>query len=128
MLKPRIPKNLPPRPKRTREGDSKAHLAFVRSLPCCVCGDANTLRAHHAHHLLKADDLPKGMGRKNLDRWSLPLCTVCHAQLHGHGSEEWLAQHGIDARALAARLWAISGDYEQGLRVVARCRRVERVA
>lgn len=122
-LTARISRNIPSRQRMPRPGDSKAHLAFVRSLPCCVCGGPA-----EAHHLLRAGDGPKGMGRKNLDKFALPLCFSDHRggkdSAHGHGDdEEWLASKGIDGRALAASLWRVSGDYEAGLRIVERARR-----
>lgn len=127
-MKPRIPKNLPPRQKRARDGDSKAHLAFIRSLPCCVCGNGLT----QAHHILRADDRPKGTGRRNHDKYALPICAFHHiAQFghdtaHGSGNDEaWLQGHGIDGRALAAALWRVSGDLDAGLRIVERCKQVE---
>ena len=105
------------------------HLAFVRSLPCCVTGQVPA----EAHHLLRADGLPKGVGRKNYDRWTIPLHWTAHRAVHAHGNdEEWLAEHGIDGRALAERLWSIFSNeepdnrHDAGIRAVERCKRVKR--
>jgi hypothetical protein len=106
-----------------REGDSPKHLDFVRSLPCVVCGFVAI-----AHHLNRSvDGLPKGKGRKNTDRWAIPLCTLHHNgqkdSVHGHGDDEaWLAMRGIQARDLAAALWRVSGDLEAGERIVYRAK------
>lgn len=123
-LTPRISRSVPMKRKQPRYGDSKKHLAFIRSLPCCVCGsDAE------AHHLLRADSLPKGTGRKNLDRHAIPLCPAHHNRsndsAHMHGDDEaWLAGKGIDGRALADALWRVTDDYEKGLRIVQRAKKV----
>ncbi len=58
---------------------------------------------------------------KNADRWAIPLCATHHNALHGAGDEEtYLADHGIDGRAVATALWAERGDEEKMERVVFR--------
>ena len=122
---PRIPRTVAGKSSRPRDVPRAfKHLEFVRSLPCCVCGRFREGKSE-AHHLLRVDQLPKGTGRKNHDRWTIPLCWIAHYGLHGKGDEEaYLAEHGIDGRALAQALWKISPDYDAGLRVVERCRKV----
>ena len=141
-LPPRIDKGLPKKVKRKRPGDSKAHLAFIRSLPCCVCAPLpNQCGNTEAHHLIRAvDGLPKGMSRKHLDRYAIPLGQRHHLAVfgrdtaHGHGNdEEWLADNGIDGRALADSLWRAFNKHDNpedrlnaGLRIIGRCKQVER--
>ena len=99
-----------PRPKRQREGMSPAHLAFVRTLPCCVCG----VPAVEAHHLLRTG--ARGMGMRSPDRHAIPLCNAHHRALHAHGDEAgWLAAHGVDGMALAGRLWGATGDAQRAM-------------
>ncbi len=84
-------------PKRLRDA---AHLRFVASLPCLVCGRTPS----QAHHLRFAQ--PRSMGSKVSDEWTVPLCLLHHRALHDVGSEEkWWAEQGIDARSEAQRLW-----------------------
>jgi DNA recombination protein Rad52 len=84
-------------PKRVRDA---AHLQFVASLPCLVCGRTPS----QAHHLRFAQ--PRSMGSKVSDEWTVPLCLLHHRALHDVGSEEkWWAEQGIDAKAEAERLW-----------------------
>ncbi len=105
-------------PPRKREGDSRDHLDFIKSLPCLVCGSRHNV---DPHHLLKADDLPKGMGRRNLDRYAIPLCRRDHDALHAKGDEAaYFASKQIDYRSIPGFLWAISGDQEQGERIIRR--------
>ena len=100
-----------PRPK--RETDAR-HLAFVRTLPCCICHRPGFTEAHH---LLRG--VTRGMGLKSADRWALPLCDVHHAGLHAHGDEtEFLALRGINGPALAAALYSVSGDYQRAMEVL----------
>ena len=109
---PACPK-LPRPPKRQRPGMSPAHLAFVRSLPCCACGSP----AVEAHHLLRTG--ARGMGMRSPDRYAVPLCGAHHRALHAHGDEgAWLTAHGVDGIALAERLWNDTGDGAAGLRAV----------
>jgi hypothetical protein len=123
-LPARIPRNLPARKKPVREGMSAKHLAFIRSLPCCVCGSVHLV---HAHHLLRTGE--HGMGQRSADKYALPLCDKwapeigCHRKLHVNGDEEaWLASVGIDGRSLAASLWRVSGDREAALTILWKAR------
>ena len=84
-------------PKRARD---TAHLQFVASLPCLVCGRTPS----QAHHLRFAQ--PRSMGSKVSDEWTVPLCLLHHRALHDVGSEEkWWTEQRIDARSEAQRLW-----------------------
>lgn len=116
MPAPRIPRTVHRPAKQPRPGDSAAHVAMVRQLPCVVCGK----RPVEAHHLLRVgDQLPKGMSRKNEDRWCVPLCAAHHHDLHWHGDEEaFLVDYNVDGRALARALWANRGDQDAMERVV----------
>ena len=68
--------------------------------------------------------MPKGMGRKNEDRWAIPLCSIpggCHDKAHAAGDDEaWLASRGVDGRSVATALWAARGDLKAMERIVFR--------
>jgi DNA recombination protein Rad52 len=84
-------------PKRMRDA---AHLQFIASLPCLICGRTPA----HAHHIRFAQ--PRAMGSKVGDEWTVPLCFLHHRSLHDSGSEEtWWQVHATDALAEAKRLW-----------------------
>jgi hypothetical protein len=86
-----------PEPRRVRD---PAHLRFIGSLPCLVCGRTPS----HAHHLRFAQ--PRAMGSKVSDEWAIPLCVTHHRALHDVGSEEtWCAERGIGVKAEAECLW-----------------------
>jgi hypothetical protein len=86
-------------------------LAFLRTLPCCVCGRAPKSEA--AHIRMAALELGKanpGMAAKPDDRHAVPLCSWCHrdapdAQHKGSERAFW-DRLEIDPFAVAARLYA----------------------
>jgi len=84
-------------PKRLRD---KAHLKFVASQPCLVCGR----QPSDPHHLRFAQ--PRGIGLKVSDEFTVPLCRGHHRQLHQAGNEvRWWENLQIDALATAKDLW-----------------------
>ena len=76
-------------PKRLRD---KAHLKFVASQPCLVCGR----QPSDPHHLRFAQ--PRGLGMKVSDEFTVPLCRGHHRELHQTGNETgWWEHLKIDA-------------------------------
>jgi len=79
---------------------NKAHLIFVASQPCLVCGR----RPAKAHHLTFAQ--PKAMGRKVSDEFAVPICVGHHRELHRYGDERnWWEKRRIDPTEAARDLW-----------------------
>ena len=102
--------------RRPRHEDKK-HLAFIRSLRCCLCGAPNPDPAHirSASQIHGKRDV--GMQEKPDDKWTVPLCRREHDEQHGAhergGSTAeltWWASKGIDPFGLALSLYANSGD------------------
>ncbi len=84
-------------PRRYRD---KAHLQFVASQSCLICGR----RPCDPHHLRFAQ--VRALGRKVSDEFTVPLCRTHHRDLHRTGNEPgWWAKLGIDAVATAQKLW-----------------------
>ena len=84
-------------PKRLRD---KAHLRFVASHPCLVCGR----QPCDPHHLRFAQ--PRAIGLKVSDEFTVPLCRGHHRQLHQAGNEiTWWERLNIDAMKIAKDLW-----------------------
>ena len=98
-----------PNPKRNAQ-----HLAYIRQLPCMVCGS----RPVEAAHVRRGTD--GGTGTKPSDRYSLPLCRPHHDAQHAHGELTFWAHYRIDPVDQALRLWTVSGDVEAGERIVFR--------
>jgi hypothetical protein len=84
-------------PRRYRD---RAHLEFVASQPCLLCGR----QPSDAHHLRFMQ--PRAMGRRVSDEFAVPLCRTHHRAVHRHGDEvAWWKSAGIDPAAIAQRLW-----------------------
>jgi hypothetical protein len=84
-------------PRRFRD---KAHLAFVASQPCILCGR----RPVDPHHVRFAQ--AGALGRKVSDEFTVPLCRSHHRALHRSGSEYlWWENVGMDPLKVARKLW-----------------------
>jgi hypothetical protein len=78
----------------------KAHLNFVASQPCLVCGR----KPCDPHHVRFAQ--PRALGRKVSDEYAVPLCRSDHRDLHRSGDEVvWWTNVRIDPLAAALKLW-----------------------
>ena len=84
-------------PKRLRD---KAHLRFVASQPCLVCGR----QPSDPHHLRFAQ--PRALGLKVSDEFTVPLCRSHHREIHRYGDEAaWWSKHRLDPLIVASTLW-----------------------
>jgi Rad52/22 family double-strand break repair protein len=84
-------------PKRLRD---KAHLKFVASQPCLICGR----QPSDPHHLRFAQ--PRAIGLKVSDEFTVPLCRGHHRELHRAGNEAvWWQDRRIDPLEIAKNLW-----------------------
>jgi hypothetical protein len=84
-------------PRRLRD---KAHLKFVASQPCLICGRSPV----DAHHLRFAQ--PRAMGLKVSDEFTVPLCRTHHRDNHSHGDEvAWWERRAIDPLASSRVFW-----------------------
>jgi ERF superfamily len=96
-----------PAPRRVRD---KAHLKFVCSQPCLVCGR----RPADPHHLRFAQY--PALRRRVSDEFTVPLCRVHHRQIHRCGNEaEWWTKAGVDPLPVASVLWAQTRPLRPGL-------------
>jgi hypothetical protein len=93
------------RQRRPRERDNK-HLDYIRSLPCCVCGDDTATEAAHIRSAsIENGKLHTGMAEKPSDKWAVPLCGKHHREQHAFGNElEWWKCQGINPFILAMTL------------------------
>ena len=108
------------RPRDQRPGMDPEHLANIRKLPCCLCGERG--KFVHAHHLQSgAARKERGVGLKATDRHAISLCVAHHTELHRLGSRreiEFFAERGVDCHALASGLWNRRGDSDAMARVL----------
>ena len=75
------------------------YRAWIRSLPCAVCGITPTHAAHTGPHAI---------GQKSSDYTCIPLCDNCHLfspdSLHRIGRQEFEQHHNLEIAALVRRL------------------------
>lgn len=111
--------------KRPRERSS-AHLAFIRTLPCVVCGSHRDVEAAHIRMPSPAHGKRStGIARKPDDRWVLSLCRLHHEEQHLTGNETaYWAVAGIDPCGTALALFACTGDEAMANVVIRESRRV----
>ena len=84
-------------PRRYRD---RAHLEFVASQPCLVCG-RQPCDAHHLRFMQ-----PRALGRRVSDEFAVPLCRTHHRALHRSGDEQaWWKSADMDPVMIAQRLW-----------------------
>ena len=85
-------------PKRRRD---KAHLRYVATQPCLVCGR----QPSDPHHLKFTQ--PRALGLKVSDEFTVPLCRGHHRQIHQAGNElSWWQSRKINALEIANELWS----------------------
>ena len=106
--------------KRPRIKDNE-HLAFVRALPCCICGDDTSTEAAH----LRAGNLDygkrhTGMAEKPSDKFALPLCGRHHREQHSGTEVNFWTSSGVNPWVLALSLYASSGDSEMAYTILER--------
>lgn len=105
--------------KQPRQRD-ETHLRYLRTLDCCVCH--NNISTEATHIRMSDASIGKvnpGVGAKPSDKYAVPLCGECHRKQHAMGDErKFWASVRIDPIAVAKQLYAVSGNYEQGCRVV----------
>lgn len=96
------------------------HLAFLRELPCLVCGNPiETQAAHLRYSDARIVKMNAGVGAKADDFFCVPLCGKHHDEQHKTGDElKFWRRYGIDPILYALRLWSVTGNYEIGYQVV----------
>lgn len=105
-----------------------AHLKYIRTLGCLLCGDDTTTESAHVAMIDRS--VAKGMtsmAGKADDRFTVPMCGTHHWQQHDAGNErDWWMFSGLDPIKVALALYSVTGDYARGCEIVSACR--ERVA
>lgn len=101
------------RSKRPRQ-EMREHLAFIRGLPCLVCGTRKGVQAAHIRSGSAAyGKRHTGKGEKPSDCWCLPLCAEHHNDQHrGYELAFWHLKL-IDPFAVALALFAATSDDER---------------
>jgi hypothetical protein len=100
-----------------REQDP-AHLAFIRTLECVLCGDDTSVEAAHiSYRDPSIGKIGRGLGAKEHDKFTLPLCGKHHRDQTGVGNErEWWAPR--DPVKLALAIYSVKGNYQEATRII----------
>jgi hypothetical protein len=78
----------------------KAHLEFIASQPCLICGR----RPCDPHHLRFAQN--RTLSRKVSDEFTVPLCRMHHREAHRSRDERaWWRRLGLDSLKIAEMFW-----------------------
>jgi hypothetical protein len=95
-----------------------SHLAFIRTLPCVICGDNTTVEAAHIRRSDARIGKPiTGIGIKPDDKYTLPLCGRHHRE------EQKLGEGGFwpekdDPIVWALAIYSVTGDPEEAERII----------
>ena len=83
-----------------RPGRNPRYLAWIRTLPCLVCGKSSGVEAAHTG--------PHGIGQKSPDSSAIPLCVRHHRRgrdsYHELGPRTFERHHRLDLRAVVEHL------------------------
>lgn len=112
--------------KRPARDTNDKHLEAVRQCQCISCDRTNRIEAAHVRMSRPGKPNP-GVGMKPDDKYTLPLCDVCHrtgpnAQ-HEVGEIKFWAALNIDPLVICERLYAVSPDVEKMRAVISQARR-----
>jgi hypothetical protein len=87
-------------PRTARPVRNSRYLAWIRTLPCLVCGARRGIEAAHTG--------PHGLGQKSPDTSAIPLCTKHHRtgndSYHKLGQRKFVELHNLDISAVVSRL------------------------
>jgi hypothetical protein len=79
---------------------NRHYLAWIRTLPCVVCGSSGWIEASHTGL--------HGLGQKSSDYSAIPLCIKHHRtgrdSYHRLGPRKFCEVHSLDIRAIVSRL------------------------
>ncbi len=105
---------------RSPRQEDRAHLAFVRTRPCCIKHCRRPAEAAHIRMACLAIGKEYiGKSEKPDDKWTVPLCPYHHrigvGSQHSMGEADFWQMVGLNPFAIAAELWILSGGAECAL-------------
>lgn len=87
-------------PKKIRVADEE-YLGWVRGKPCVICE-----RRGEPHHV-------KSKGAGGSDRQVVPLCRVCHTEIHKIGRKTFEGRHNVNLLSNARTLYTQYKDIKK---------------
>lgn len=118
IARPRSAFELDPSGKHTRRVTDKAHLRFIRTLPCLISGMEPVEACHIRYGEPKYGKPNTGMARKPDDRWTVPLTPELHREQHDMNEREFWKRYGLDPCWYALRLHEVTGDHEAAVKIM----------
>ena len=101
-----------------RRRDEK-HLAWLRTLPCCICHDPTATEAAHVRMSdARIAKMATGIAIKPDDRFTVPLCSSHHREQHAGSERKFWQRFDRDPILLALALYSASGDLEEANRIM----------
>lgn len=101
------------RQKKHPRREDKAHLKFLRELPCLVSGRRPVEAAHVRFGDMAYGKRSTGKAERPDDRWCVPLHRDLHREQHDAGDERaWWRSKNLDPLPLCLALYDASGDHE----------------
>jgi len=105
---------------KVRKGPARdeKHLAKVRAESCIACRmnfTWSSLARTEAHHVRCIG--ARTLGKRVSDYLTVPLCQLCHRNLHSMNETKWWAKQGINMTRLDPAAW-ISAFSEQGRKAI----------
>lgn len=98
---------------------SEKHLAFIRSLPCLVCGDDTGSDACHIRYSdASIGKVNPGISAKPGDEYTVPMCRTHHEQQHKGSEKRFWEGIGLDPVSVALRLFKLTGDHARACKVI----------
>lgn len=94
----------------------RAHLDFIKTLFCCVCGASPCDPAH-----IRIGTIC-GVGLKPNDSECVPLCRPCHEESH-KGERTFWSKVKRDPLNLANALYVLTGQYDACIEQIMRFRK-----
>ena len=102
---------------------NEAHLAFIRKLPSLISGKRGCEACHVRYGDATFRKRKTPIGRKPDDAWTVPMLPAEHRAQHAKNEKRFWDDVGIDPVQVAHMLYAISGDIEEGEKIIRMARR-----
>ena len=97
---------------------NERHLRFVREMPCIICGFVPCEAAHIKMADARISKPITGNQTKSDDKYTLSLCRRHHEEQHSMSERYFWASYHIDAILIALALFSVSGDHQEGERLI----------
>jgi hypothetical protein len=104
---------------RSMGGGAEKHKAFIRGLPCTICGNPiETEWCHVRYADARAAKHETGFNNRADIVWTLPLCSRHHREQHAMNERAFWFRYSMDPIFICLALWRVSGNHELGEKIL----------